>query len=195
MANRMAHPPQLLRQLPHALARPPQWRLRVSTGHWLDQAVAILAKRRIRVNRAFPTAARSPNADRPGRRPTAELLDPLADHAPRHTGRTRHRTRSAPTDRQRFTRRQQPTRPLIEMPGQQRKPSLDRLYLCHAPQPNPGSRSMLRLFPDESLVRAGKFAHRGRHVASWWLPRRLGFLHEQTSAYLAQSSTLCVVQV
>lgn len=64
-----------------------------------------------------------------------------------------YRTRSTPPDRRRFARRPQPTSPLVEMPGQQLKPSPDRLYLCHATQSSPVTCPQLRLFPDESLAR------------------------------------------
>jgi hypothetical protein len=50
---------ELVGQVPQALRRPAQWRLRIAARHRLDQGVEVLEQRSVRVRRSLPATPRS----------------------------------------------------------------------------------------------------------------------------------------
>src|SRR3984893_12219327 len=120
---------QRLRQAAHALAGPPQRRLRITAGRRLDQRLEIWEQRRVLANRRLAPRSRPPNPL--GGLVLRQFLQASSDRARRYPGRHRHRRDPPITHRERLGRRDQATAPFIEKGGHRRKPLSDGFDIDH----------------------------------------------------------------
>src|SRR3954465_8548211 len=95
--------PEFLRQLAHALARPPQRRFRIATRHWIDEPVQIFRQSRVLVDSSLSSRTFPPNSS-VGRAhltrcfPPFQLLHSLSNGSTRHARRTGHGRDSSVAD-------------------------------------------------------------------------------------------------
>jgi hypothetical protein len=120
---------QRLRQAAHALAGPPQPRLRITADRRLDQRLEIREQRRVLGDRSLASSSRSPNSL--GGLVLRQFLQTPPDRARRNPGRHRH-CRDPPVTRgERLGRCDQTTTPFIEKRGHRRKPLSDGFDIDH----------------------------------------------------------------
>src|SRR6202047_3831302 len=120
---------QRLRQAAHALAGPPQRRLRITAGRRLDQRLEIWEQRRVLANRRLAPRSRPPNPL--GGLVLRQFLQASSDRARRYPGRHRHRRDPPITRGERLGRRDQTTTPFIKKRGHCRKPLSDGFDIDH----------------------------------------------------------------
>ena len=105
---------QLLGEVPHALPRPSQGRLRISPRGRLHQQDQVLQQGRVRVDRPFASRAGLADAPWPWAGRLGQLAKTHADGTPRHPGRARHRRHAAPPERLDFRRGDTAPQPLVK---------------------------------------------------------------------------------
>src|SRR6266446_9575626 len=120
---------QRLRQAAHALARPPQRRLRITACRWFDQGLQIGEQRRVFGDRSLASRSRPPNPF--GRLVLRQFLQTAPDRARRNSGGQRHRRDPAITRGEGLRRRDQTTAPFIEKRGDRREPLSDGFDIDH----------------------------------------------------------------
>jgi hypothetical protein len=128
---------QRLRQAAHALAGPPQRRLRITARRRFDQGLEIGEQLWVLGDRSLASRARSPNPLRRARpRESRRLVlrqffQAPPDRARRNPGRHRDRRDPAITRGECLRRRDQTTAPFIEKRGHRRKPLSDGFDIDH----------------------------------------------------------------
>ena len=120
---------QRLRQAAHALASPPQRRLRITACRRLDQRFEIGEQRRVLEDRSLAPSSRSP--DPLGRLVLRQFLQTAPDRARCNPGRHRDRRDPSITRGERLCRRDQTATPFIEKGSHCRKPLSDGFDIDH----------------------------------------------------------------
>ena len=120
-------------EMPDALGRPAQKRLRIPAAISFDQPLEIHNQRRIRLGQPLAPTTRPPHPPRREPLPRLKLIDPLPDRRHRDPGRARRRRDPTPTSRTRLTRRPQPPLPLVQLTRQRPELLPDRNLIRHTP--------------------------------------------------------------
>jgi hypothetical protein len=119
---------QFRRQFAHALARPTQRRLRVSTRHRLDQPLQIFIQAEILRHRLLAPPSNPSDAPWADACFLLKLLDTQTDRLAGEPSGSRHKGDSSTPYEQCLCSGEQSSRPLIEFLGQQVKSLLDSFF-------------------------------------------------------------------
>ena len=127
----VTHLTQRAGDLPHALRRPAQQRLRIPTRVRIDQPLDVIEDRRVALQQRPATT--TPATDAAGIKPLTRLQlgDPLTDRVNRHPGRARRRRNPTPARSTRLARSPQPALTLIQLRRHRPEPFTDRELIDH----------------------------------------------------------------
>jgi hypothetical protein len=134
VAGLMSHPFQLVGQLAHAFGSPAQWRLRIASGHRLDETFQVRAKGLISVDGALTSSTGLASSARAIRRGLdlprgQELLAPTRNGGPRNPGGLRNQSGASVSKRKSLCANIEPQAPLVQQWSKQLVAFFDRLSL------------------------------------------------------------------
>src|SRR6266446_3036189 len=131
MRDLMSQVLQFLGQLAHALARPPQWRLRVSPRHRLHQSFQVLAQAGVLAHVALAPASNPSDPSLSRSLPLPQFLHPVHDDLPRQPRRSRHHGNPSPAQCHGFVGREEPPCPFIQFSRESLVSLLDLFFFFH----------------------------------------------------------------
>src|SRR5450755_649760 len=123
---------QFLGQLAHALARPPQGRLRVPPRHRFHQSFQVFAQAGILVHVALAPASDPSDPSLSRSLPLPQFLHPVGDDLPRQPRRSRHHGNPSPAQFHGFVGREEPACSFIEFSRESLVSLLDLFFFFHA---------------------------------------------------------------
>jgi hypothetical protein len=137
---------QRRREIPDALGRPDQQRLRIATTASLDQSLEIFQQRRVEIAQRVASPSASTHTPHVQMLTRLQLGNPLTDRRHRDPGRPRRRSDPAPASRVSPTGRPQPPLTLIELARQHPELHADRDLIDHTPAFDPRNATPATLF-------------------------------------------------